>query len=66
MWQVGFGEEPVDLRAEGTERRTSVLVLSGVAALALLALGVLGLVRLARRVTGDDEPDAAPPAHVAR
>jgi hypothetical protein len=66
VWQVGFGEEPLELRAEGAERRTSVLVLSGVAALALLGLGVLGLVRLARRVTAADEPDEAPPAHAAR
>jgi len=66
VWQVGFGEEPVDLRAEGTERRTSVLVLVGVAALALLALVGLVLLRLARRVTRDDEPDGARAAHAAR
>jgi hypothetical protein len=63
VWVVGFGEEPVDLRAEGTERRTSVLVLGAVGALALVALVVVLLFRLARRVTGDD---SAPPAHGAR
>lgn len=67
VWQVGFGEEPVDLRAEGTERRISVLVLAGVGAVALVALVVLVLVRLARRVTGDDDhTDSPPPAHAAR
>ena len=65
VWQVGFGEEPVDLRAEGKERRTSVLVLAGVAALALLALVGLVLLRLARRATRGDEADAPPPAHAA-
>ncbi|MGV3759788.1 MAG: hypothetical protein ACO1PW_09640 [Actinomycetota bacterium] len=65
VWAVGFGEEPVDLRAEGTERRTSVLVLGGIGAVALVALVVLLLVRLARRVTDRDRDGAPPPAHAA-
>jgi hypothetical protein len=54
VWQVGFGEGTVDLNAVGTERRTSTLVLAGVAGVATLALLVLLLVRLAGRVTARD------------
>jgi len=60
VWQVGFGEGAVDLRAEGTERRTSTLILGGVAVVAALALLLLLLFRLARRATAEQAPD---PAH---
>lgn len=65
-WELGFGEGPVDLRAEGTERRTSVLVFGAVGGAALVALVVLVLVRVARRVPAGDDADApAPPPPVA-
>lgn len=55
VWQVGFGEGAVDLQAEGHERRVSTLVLAGVGAVCALALIVLLLVRLAGRVTAEDQ-----------
>lgn len=64
VWQVGFGERTVDLRAEGTERRVSTIVLGAVAVVGAVALVVLLLVRLARRVTAKDR-DGPPPAHAA-
>jgi hypothetical protein len=51
VWTLAFGRGPADLAAEGTERRTAVLVWTGVGVLAALALAVLLLVRLAIRVT---------------
>jgi hypothetical protein len=51
VWTLAFGRGPADLAAEGTERRTAVLVWTGVGVLAALALVVLLLVRLAIRVT---------------
>jgi hypothetical protein len=64
VWQVGFGERTLDLRAEGTERRVSTIVLGAVAVVGAVALVVLLLVRLARRVTAKDR-DGPPPAHAA-
>lgn len=57
VWQVGFGEGSVDLHAESSERRVTTLVLAGVAAVCVLALVVLLLVRLAGRVTGARSSD---------
>lgn len=54
VWQVAFGEGAVDLEAEGRDWRPSSLVLAGVAVSAALALVVLLLVRLARRLTRRD------------
>ena len=63
VWQVGFGEEAVDLRAEGTERRTSTLVFAGIATLSSVLLAGLVLFRLATRVISRDR--GGPPAHSA-
>lgn len=54
VWQVGFGEDAIELEAEGTQRRTLTLVLAGVAALCALALLLYGLLRAAARVTQRD------------
>jgi hypothetical protein len=62
VWQVGFGEGAVDLDASSTERRTTTLVLAGVAVLCALALVILLLVRLAGRVTAKDGADPTDPA----
>jgi hypothetical protein len=51
VWQVAFGGDPIDLEASGSERRTEIVVIGGVAALALVVLGLYGLVRLANRAT---------------
>ncbi|HEX4866103.1 MAG TPA: hypothetical protein VFV32_00600 [Acidimicrobiales bacterium] len=64
VWQVGFGDRTVDLRAEGTERRWSTILLGAVAVVCALALVILLLVRLAKRVTAKDG-GGTPPAHVA-
>lgn len=64
VWQVRFGEDPMELSAEGTERRTATLVAAGIGGLCALALVVLLLVRLARRVLARDD-QAAEPAHLA-
>jgi hypothetical protein len=50
VWQIGFGEGSVDLEATGTQRRTSALVLVGLAVLVGVALVGWLLVRLAGRV----------------
>ncbi len=55
VWQVGFGEGAVDLEAEGSQRRTSSLVLVGLAVVLALVLLVVVLIRVAMRRT------AAPP-----
>jgi len=60
VWQVRFGEDPLVLEAEGTERRTSTLVAAGIGALCAVALVVLLLVRLARRVLARDDRAAEP------
>lgn len=52
VWQVGFGEGPVELEATGHETRTGVVALLVAGALAVLAGGVYLLVRLAMRSTG--------------
>jgi hypothetical protein len=49
VWEVGFGEGSVDLRATGQERRWGSLALAGVAGLSGVALLVVLLVRLAGR-----------------
>ena len=59
VWQVGFGEGSVDLDATGTQRRTSTLVLAGVAVVGALGLVVYLLVRLAARVTAKDRGGAS-------
>ncbi len=51
VWQVGFGDGPVELEASGTETRTGVVAGLVVAALVLLAGLLALLVRLAMRVT---------------
>jgi hypothetical protein len=59
VWQVGFGESDIPLEAEGTQWRTTTLVAGGIGALALLALVVLLLLRLAHRATSrGGEPTA--------
>jgi hypothetical protein len=60
VWQVGFGEGRVDMKATGHERRWSTLALMGIGGLAALALVVLLLVRLAGRVTRRDGDEPAP------
>lgn len=65
VWAVGFGEGAVEMEAEGTERRTSTLVLAGAAIVLLFAALMILLFRLARRVTAKD-PDSKPPAHAAK
>lgn len=52
VWQVSFGDGPVDLVATGEEQRTASLVGAGVGAACLVLLVVYGLVRLAMRSTG--------------
>lgn len=59
VWQLGFGEDPIDLVATGTSRRTTSLVLAGVAAAAVLGLVLVALLRLARRVVDRGERPAA-------
>jgi hypothetical protein len=49
VWQVAFGGEPLDLEAHGTQSRTGVLLLFGLAGVVALVLLVYGLVRLAGR-----------------
>lgn len=63
VWTLAFGRGPADLAAEGTERRTAVLVWTGIGVLAALALVVLLLVRLAIRVTdrGAADDGSGPP-----
>lgn len=60
VWQVGFGEGAVELEAEGTEHRTSTLLLVGAAVVLGLALLVVVLVRLAGRVTARDRAERDP------
>lgn len=55
VWQIGFGEGSVDLEATGTQRRTSALVLAGLAVLVGLALAGVLLFRLASRVTANNQ-----------
>lgn len=59
VWQVPFGEGPVDMEATGTERRWVTLGLAGLGVAGLLALLVVLLVRLAGRFIHRD-PDPAP------
>lgn len=54
VWQVGFGDGPVDLEATSTQRRTTTLVVAGIGGACLLVLVVLGLIRVAGRVTARD------------
>ena len=51
VWQVGFGDRPVDLDAEGKESRTTTWVAAGVALACAVLLVLYGLVRLATRST---------------
>ena len=51
VWQVGFGDGPVDLEAEGKESRTTTWVAVGVALACAVLLVLYGLVRLAMRST---------------
>lgn len=60
VWQVGFGEGAVDLRAQGEEWRWSSLALAGVAAVSGLALGVVLLVRVAARTRRRDADSSSP------
>ena len=49
-WQVPFGAEPLIMEATGTERRSAVLVWTGIGALLALAFVLLLLFRLVRRM----------------
>ncbi|MGH9274362.1 MAG: hypothetical protein ACRDZU_06920 [Acidimicrobiales bacterium] len=55
VWQIGFGEGGVDLEATGTQRRTSALVLAGLAVLVVVAFAGMLLFRLAGRVTATNQ-----------
>ena len=55
IWQVGFGDGPVELEATGTETRTGMVALLGLGGLAVVVGGVFALVRVAMRVTADQE-----------
>jgi hypothetical protein len=59
-WQVPFGAEPLVMEATGSERRPEVLVWTGIGALLALALVLLVLVRLVRRMI---RRRRHPPAH---
>lgn len=51
VWQVGFGEGPVDLKATGHERRLSAVALIAAGAVVALVLLMWVLVRVAGRLT---------------
>ena len=64
MWQVAFGDGPVDMEATGEEERTASVAGLAVAVTCAALLLVYGLVRLvrwiARRRSGPVDDDGSP------
>ncbi len=55
VWQIGFGDGPVELEASGSETRTGMVALVALGGLALVVAVVALLVRLAGRVTSGQD-----------
>ena len=59
LWQVGFGDGSIDMKAHGEETRTATVVGVVVAIACAVLLLVYGLVRLAMR-SSDNQRNATP------